>query len=167
MTFRNAPVTGATLLSALTLASCGTDPSYVGKVGVLQDGSGTLQVFVNTCGYDVEEVWVGAGSASVADYTTEQAASGVFTFTPGDPPPESWTVSESAPLPDLSDEDTVEVRVSLNGAPPDTEHRSAEATGETLRLQQDRIVVGTPHKSGDQTLSSPADWAGLCGSGEL
>ncbi|WP_312777385.1 hypothetical protein [Corynebacterium variabile] len=162
MTVRKAPAAAATLLSALMLASCGADPDYVGKVGVLQDGSGTLQIFVNTCGYDVDEVSVEVGSAPVADYTTEQADSGVFTFTLGDPPPESWSVSGSAPVTDLSAEDTVEVTVSLNAAPSDTEHRRAEANGETLRLEQDRIVVGTPHKSGDQTLSSPEDWAGLC-----
>lgn len=150
-------------LALLPLAACG-QPTFVGDSGTMEDESGRLTVFVNTCGEEIEGVTVASDGTTIAEYTPAEPASGAFTFVLGDPAPSepvSWDVSEVGTA--TTDPDSkITVTPELSDADSNTQFRNAESTRSRISDSAGQIVVGKPHKSGDQTLAYPQDWEEIC-----
>jgi hypothetical protein len=134
----------------------------------MEDGSGRMNVFVDTCGEEITGVTVASNSTTIAEYTPDEPASGSFTFILGEPAPTepiSWDVSETR-TPTSGPDSTITVTPTLHDPDSNTRFRTAESTRLTISDHAGKIVVGTPHKSGDQTLSTPHDWDEICSATE-
>ncbi|HIW91917.1 MAG TPA: hypothetical protein H9870_09685 [Candidatus Corynebacterium avicola] len=157
----------ATLGTAAALASCGSPPDYVGEVGTMVDADGAMTVFVHTCGHDIDEVTVAADGDTIAPFVPDVPFSGAQSFALGGPAPSGWDASaETKTVPqDPDSAATITVDVTMHSPGTDVEFRSGEATMAGLTDQKDRIVMGTPHKSGDQSLTDPPEWDDACSHG--
>lgn len=156
----------STLLMSLAAASilggCGQDVTYVGDTGIALDEAGVTSVYLNTCGESVTQLEVLSDKDRIVTYTVEEPASGVFTFILGQQPPAPWVMEQQGEL-NAGPEATLTTKTKVEGEPKNVRYRDAEIQMDTFAVvEPGRILVGTPHKSGDRTLSSPDQWPDIC-----
>ena len=134
---------------ALMMASCSLgSPEYVGEAGVLREAGGDYEVFVNPCGEAIIEVSVEAGGDTVGKLKASEPSEEPFSFVLGGRAPAPWQATDVGDT-GIGADDEITVSVEL-------------AVDEFDRPVGNRIFVGTPHKSGDRTLSDPESWLGVC-----
>ena len=148
---------------ALMMASCSLGaPEYVGEAGVLREAGGDYEVFVNPCGEAIIEVSVEAGGDTVGKLKASEPSEEPFSFVLGGRAPAPWQAADLGDI-GIGADDEITVSVELADASGNREFTPTEiAVDEFDRPVGNRIFVGTPHKSGDRTLSDPESWLGVC-----
>lgn len=161
---RRAVAVTVAVVAVAALASCSSPPDYVGEVGTMVDAEGAMTVFVHTCGYDIDEVAVASDGDTVATFVPDAPFSDAQSFTLGEPAPSGWDASSEVQDAAMTTDPnaTITVEVSQHDPGADEQFRGGEATMERLLDQQGRIVMGKPHKSGDQALTDPPEWDDAC-----
>lgn len=150
------------LAAAAVLGGCGNDVTYVGDTGIARDEAGVTSIYLNTCDQSATRVEVLSDKDRIVTYTAAKATSGVFIFTLGQRPPAPWVMEQHGEL-NADPDDTVSTKTEIEGAPKNVRYRNAEVQMASFaEVEPGRILVGTPHKSGDRTLSSPEQWPHSC-----
>lgn len=144
------------------LGGCGQDVTYVGDTGIARDEAGVTSIYLNTCGESITQLEVLSDKDRIVTYTVEEPASGVFTFVLGQQPPAPWVTEQQGEL-NAGPEATLTTKTKVEGEPENVRYRDAEIQMKSFAVvEPGRILVGTPHKSGDRTLSSPDRWPDIC-----
>lgn len=152
------------LAAASILGGCGQDVTYVGDTGIARDEAGVTSVYLNTCGESITQLEVLSDKDRIVTYTIEEPASGIFIFVLGQQPPAPWVMEQQGEL-NADPEATLTTKTKVDGEPKNVRYRDAEVRMKSFAVSEPgRIRVGTPHKSGDRTLSSPDQWPDICDS---